>query len=105
MEATVETGPARSRVPIQVAVRVAGRERQTTAQSEGCVPLPSADQQVQSTTDISEEVFAAADWQFVKRRQNKNAVPVKVAASIALTQIRLIAAVVVVGPGKGPKRR
>ena len=45
---------------------VTGRERHTTAQSEGCIPLPSADQQVQPTADISKEVFAAADRQFVE---------------------------------------
>src|SRR5260370_37473343 len=94
-------GPARSRIPILAAALVAGRKRQAASNDHGCIPLPSSEQQVRRSGSVAQELLAPAERQLVNRRQNQDAVPVEILTSVTLRQIRLVAAVVDIGPGVG----
>src|SRR5713226_668772 len=99
MEGADLVGTARSGIPVLAAFGIARRPRQAASDGQGCVPLPSAEEQVCGAGSVAQELLAPANRQLVDRSQNKNAVAVPVLTSVALTQIRLVAAVVVISSG------
>src|SRR5260370_3498375 len=97
-EATVRGGTAWSRVPIQAAILVVRRKRQTASNDHGRIPLPASYEQVHRSRAVAKELLAPAKRQLINRRQNQDAIAVEILTSVPLTQIRLIAAIVVIGP-------
>src|ERR1700730_13267828 len=101
VETSALVGPSRSCIPVEAAVLVGGRERQATSNDHGRIPLPSSEEQVRHPRTVSHKPLAPAERQLVDRSQNQDAVAVEVLTPVTLTQIRLVIAIVVIGPRVG----